>query len=89
MSKLSATETITNTEAKILQSGDLRGELVCNHFLLVACAYSECRMRTRAAGGGQRNYQNLGHFMKLEGHQTQGQFSHQDNLSALKFEGRS
>lgn len=84
MSKLSATETITNTEAKILQSGDLRGELVCN-----LVAYSECRMRNRAAGGGQRNCQNLGHFMKLEGHQTQGQFSHQDNLSALKFEGRS
>ena len=49
----------TNLGAKILERGDLRGELMfATTFSLVACAYSECRTRIKAAAGEQRKRQS-------------------------------
>lgn len=59
----------TNLGAKILERGDVRGELMfATPLPLVTCAYSECRMRMRTLAGEQvcSTGRTLGQLMKLE-----------------------
>ena len=58
----------TKLGTKILERGDLRGELMLETLLpLVVCAYSECRMRMRTSGEQVCSTgRTLGQLMKLE-----------------------